>query len=213
MQINTLTGEFTWTPSEEQGPGNYQVTLKVADDGEPLASATQPLTITVAEVNVAPTLQVVSQAGAHPALTLEFSASASDVDIPSNVLKFSLVGEVLSGATIDPDTGLFQWLAGAASTNTVTVQVSDGSPGLSDSQAVTLLVKDLVITEAQVDSSQVRLLWESVPGVQYSVESSVEPGSPWEQIGYPVISSDWTSSFTNALPQDGKALFRIRTGN
>ena len=49
--IQPASGLFTWTPSEAQGPGSYPVTIRVSDG---LASDFETITITVAEVNLAP---------------------------------------------------------------------------------------------------------------------------------------------------------------
>jgi len=51
-------GVFTWTPSEEQGPGVYTFTVMVCDDTTPTPLCDeQELTLTVTEVNVAPVAQ------------------------------------------------------------------------------------------------------------------------------------------------------------
>src|SRR5262249_1884701 len=51
--IDPITGVFTWTPSEAQGPGVYTFQVRV-DDGIDVTQ--QSITLTVTEVNVAPTL-------------------------------------------------------------------------------------------------------------------------------------------------------------
>ena len=33
--IDPATGMFTWTPTADQGPGEYPVTIRVSDDGAP----------------------------------------------------------------------------------------------------------------------------------------------------------------------------------
>ena len=33
--IDPVTGVFTWTPTEAQGPGSYDITIRVTDDGTP----------------------------------------------------------------------------------------------------------------------------------------------------------------------------------
>ncbi|GAF78674.1 unnamed protein product, partial [marine sediment metagenome] len=54
--IDPATGEFTWTPTEAQGPGTYPVTIRVTDDGTPNLSDDETITVTVNEVNNAPTV-------------------------------------------------------------------------------------------------------------------------------------------------------------
>ena len=64
-------------------------------------------------------------------LTLDTNnATATDSDIPANVLTFSLVSPP-SGASINSASGLFNWrpvVAQANTTNTVQVQVTDYNP-------------------------------------------------------------------------------------
>lgn len=49
--INPTTGVFSWTPTANQGPANYQVTVSVTDNGTPALSDSENITITVNEVN------------------------------------------------------------------------------------------------------------------------------------------------------------------
>ncbi len=49
--IGTLSGVFSWIPTEAQGPGNYQVTLAVSDG---VLTTSSTISITVSEVNQAP---------------------------------------------------------------------------------------------------------------------------------------------------------------
>ena len=53
--IDAVTGRFTWTPTEDQGPGVYELVLFVTDNGPGNLSTAQFITITVNEVNDAPT--------------------------------------------------------------------------------------------------------------------------------------------------------------
>src|SRR5439155_1034591 len=57
--INGSTGAFSWTPSEAQGPGTYRFFVRVTDNGSPNLSDSEEITVTVAEVNVAPELGAV----------------------------------------------------------------------------------------------------------------------------------------------------------
>ncbi len=55
--IDGTSGAFSWTPTEEQGPGGYTFTVKVTDNGNPEAWDEEEITVTVTEVNVAPTAE------------------------------------------------------------------------------------------------------------------------------------------------------------
>ncbi len=43
--IDAATGVFTWTPTEAQGPGVYEFTVKVYDDGAPVPCDEQLVTL------------------------------------------------------------------------------------------------------------------------------------------------------------------------
>ncbi len=47
--INPTTGVFTWTPTANQGPATYNVTVLVTDNGSPALSDSETITITVNE--------------------------------------------------------------------------------------------------------------------------------------------------------------------
>ena len=49
--IDANTGVFTWTPDESQGPGQYTFDVVVTDDGEPVMSDSETITVTVGEVD------------------------------------------------------------------------------------------------------------------------------------------------------------------
>lgn len=134
--LNPSTGAFSWTPSEAQGPGTYNVTFIATDNGSPTQNDSETIAINVAEVNAAPTLiwgtpnnTVVTEGS-----TLTFDADATDPDLPANTLTFSLP-TAPAGATINPTTGVFSWTPSAAQANniwTLTVRVSDGAGGIAD---------------------------------------------------------------------------------
>ena len=124
--INSSTGAFTWTPTEAQGPGSYPFSVRVSDG---VTHTDAPITITVNELNVPPTLTGVPATATVNELTgYAFDAAATDPDVPPQGLTFSLVGAP-AGATIDPSTGAFSWTpteAQGPDTYTFTVRVSDG---------------------------------------------------------------------------------------
>jgi len=42
-----LSGAFSWTPTEAQGPGNYPITVRVTDSASPSQSDFETITVTV----------------------------------------------------------------------------------------------------------------------------------------------------------------------
>jgi len=61
--IDPVSGAFSWTPTEAQGPGLYPVTVRVTDNGSPILDDSETITITVNEDNNAPTAVDDSGAG------------------------------------------------------------------------------------------------------------------------------------------------------
>ena len=132
--INATTGVFTWTPTESQGAGTYNVTVRVTDNGSPALNDFETISITVNEVNVAPVLAAIGNKSVNEGSLLTFTATATDADLPANGLTYSLDAGAPTGATINATTGVFSWTPtesqGAGSYN-VTVRVTDnGSPAL-----------------------------------------------------------------------------------
>ena len=86
--IDAVTGVFTWTPSEAQGPGQYSVTIRAADSTG--AVNRQTILVTVTEKNEPPVLAAIDDATIDEGELLQFTAAASDPDLPANALAFSL---------------------------------------------------------------------------------------------------------------------------
>jgi VCBS repeat-containing protein len=125
--INAASGQFSWTPTEAQGPGTYNFTVRASDGVD---NTDVNISITVNEVNAAPALSnVPASATIDELAAYSFTASATDSDIPVQTLTFSLVGAP-AGASINPSTGAFNWTPteaqGNGSAYSFTVRVSDG---------------------------------------------------------------------------------------
>lgn len=138
----TTAGDFTWTPSETQGPSSYNFRVMVVDNGTPPLSAWTPLSITVGEVNTAPVLNTIGNKGVVEGQTLTFTASAVDYDIPPQTITYTLSGAP-SGASIDPSTGVFTWTPSEAQGPggySFGVYASDGS--LYDYEIITVGVTE-----------------------------------------------------------------------
>ncbi|MDH5641700.1 MAG: PKD domain-containing protein, partial [Nitrospira sp.] len=136
--FNATTREFVWTPTEVQGPGSYAVTFTVTDG---VVTTSETITITVNEVNVAPVLAPIGNQTVNEGSLLTFTASATDVDVPTQLLTFSAAG-LPAGATFDVTTGLFAWTpteGPGVSPYGVTINVNDGVVTTSETIAITVL--------------------------------------------------------------------------
>src|SRR5205814_1912772 len=145
--INANSGVFLWTPTEAQGPGIYSVTVRVTDNGSPALGDSETISITVNEVNSAPSLAFIGNQTVNEGNTLTFTAVASDPDVPANTLAFSLDPGAPTGASINTANGVFTWTpteAQGPGSYTVSVRVTDnGSPALSDAQSLTITVNEV----------------------------------------------------------------------
>jgi RHS repeat-associated protein len=142
--INALTGQFSWTPTEAQGPQVYDVTIRVTDSGG--LSDFETIHIGVGEVNMPPTLAAIGNRSVDEGSLLQFTATATDLDSPPNALSFNLDPGAPSGAAIHPVTGLFSWTPSEAQgpgQYTITVRVTDNSsPTLDDFETITITVNE-----------------------------------------------------------------------
>lgn len=143
------TGLFIWTPSEQQGPGDFDVTV-VVTDGELTDQST--FSIAVTEVNQSPVITTIADQTIDGGTIFEYQVLASDLDSPTNNLTFSLDASP-SGATINPLTGAISWMPSEAGNAIFIVKVTDdGSPSLSATEEFTITVLadpdgSIVVTE------------------------------------------------------------------
>jgi PGF-pre-PGF domain-containing protein len=135
----SAAGLFTWSPTEGQGPDSYIFDV-VVSDGELIDNET--ISVTVLEVNEAPILDSIGSQNVDELSELNFTATATDSDLPVNNLTFSLSGSVPSGASITSD-GIFTWTPTeeqGPDSYSFDVEVSDGS--LSDNETIIVTVSE-----------------------------------------------------------------------
>ena len=207
--LDARTGRFTWTPTEEQGPGHYPITITVTDNGSahscPNLSASVTFTIDVREVNRPPVLAFIPDYALHAGGTLSFVASASDPDLPKNTLAFSmqvfsLVPPDPTNAALNPATGAFSWTTTAADEGNVVyfaVAVTDnGVPPLSSTRVFSVDVLALLKVSVSVTNEQPRLTWNSASGNSYQLEWKSSLGdTTWRNLGAPVPANGSMTSF------------------
>jgi PKD repeat protein/fibronectin type 3 domain-containing protein len=154
--IDSESGEFTWTPTEAQGPGEFAFTVRVTDDGTPPLYGEQAITITVTEVNDNPPVanpDAIALDRGETATILVGGASSllendTDADLPNDVLTVNTtpVSGPAHGTLVLNQNGTFQYTHGgsenlsdsfvyeisdaadATATATVTITVYDNRP-------------------------------------------------------------------------------------
>jgi hypothetical protein len=137
--FDPVTRLFRWTPSETQGPGTFDITFAVHDGA---LGDSELITIAVSESNTAPVLATIGGRAIGEGQELVFTVSATDQDLPANMLTYSATGLPV-GASFDPVTRLFRWTPSEAQgpgTFDITFAVHDGA--LGDSEMITIAVSE-----------------------------------------------------------------------
>ena len=126
--VISTNGVIIWTPSEAQGPGVYTFTTVVTDDGQGTLSATNTFTVTVLEVNIAPSLPAQAGRTIVALASLIVTNTATDSDLPANAITYGLSGP--ANAAIDSN-GIITWnpvIEQVPSTNIFTTIATDLNP-------------------------------------------------------------------------------------
>ena len=139
----TAAGQFTWCPTEAQGPGVYAITVTVVDNVTSLTDATT-FQVTVLEVNLAPVLSPIPDKTVNFGHVLSFFLTTTDADLPANQLTYSTGPGTPSGVSIVGN--FFQWnpMGNVANPGVYpfTIRVTDnGTPTLSDSKTFNVTVQ------------------------------------------------------------------------
>lgn len=130
VTIDSVTGRLSWTPTEAQGPGSYDIKVVAADNGSPVRTATNTVHIDVTEVSAAPTINPIENRTVAELSPLSFTITATDTDIPAQIMLFSLLNPP-AGAAITSG-GLFTWTPSEAQGPgqfTITVRVTEVAAG------------------------------------------------------------------------------------
>ena len=143
--IDPVSGLFTWRPTEAQGPGTYFISVIVTDDGSPSLDAAQLFSVTVREVNQRPTLAAIPDQSISEGDFLQFIVSATDPDVPTQALTFTLGTDAPAGANMTAG-GFFTWTPDETQgpgAYRISVSVSDdGSPSLTATQRFNVAVAE-----------------------------------------------------------------------
>ena len=212
--INPISGLFTWTPTEDQGPGTNQLTVIVTDDGLPSLSATQSFTVIVLETNSAPVLAGIANRTIHAGTTLVVSSQATDADIPPNALQFGLDANP-AGAVIDFVNGLLTWTPDntfAGTTNEFTVRVSDdGTPNLSDTTSFLVnVVSRPEFGSITLSNGVVHLSWSAVAGERYLVQwKNNLDDTNWGDLLPEVLANGSEASQTDSATTETQKFYRV----
>ncbi len=133
---NPANGSFTFTPNSSQ-TGTHQINFEARDNGNPNLVDSELITITVLGSNRAPVLNAIGNRNVSAGGTLTFTVSATDPDNDSLTYSASFLP---SGATFDPATQIFNWVAPSSGVFTGIIFKVTDSGSLSDQEAISISV-------------------------------------------------------------------------
>jgi hypothetical protein len=141
--IDPVSGVLRWNTSEADGGVVANVVVIATDSGFPAAVSNKAFSITVKDVNNAPTITQVGPQTIQSNGVLIVDTDAVDGDLPQQTLRFALT-EAPAGATIDPNSGVINWQpnpAQSGKSHGFVVTVSDnGTPVRSASMCFSATV-------------------------------------------------------------------------
>jgi hypothetical protein len=210
--INSISGAFTWTPTESQGGSNYVFTVRVTDSGSPSRNDEETITVTVDKVNSPPVLGSIGDKTVNEGESLAFMVTATDSDLPAQSLTFSLA-QGPAGASIDSTTGNFQWTpnGSGAATNQITIEVADnGTPSVKDAETFNVVVvsQPRIISISRAQSGQVTVQWQAFPGKTYRVQYNSSLGGTWSNLQPDIAATGATASAVDN-PSGPQLFYRV----
>ena len=169
-EIDPVTGLFSWTPAEADGPGVFGFDVVVVDDGTPVLEGRETITVTVAEVNAVPVADAGGDASVLVGETVVLDGSgSSDADVPVQSLGYSWslsavpAGSVVTGLD-DAASVVPSFTPDVAGDYVVGLVVNDGVVD-SPPAAVTITATAARDREPCVDASERRGRHEHPAGV------------------------------------------------
>jgi Ca2+-binding RTX toxin-like protein len=144
VSISGGTATVAWEPSRVIGSGTFNIGIEAFHVDYPELATQQTVSIVISPSNAAPTVVPIGPLLAPIDAQLSFQVQAND-DAARTLLKYRLVGNAPSGATLNPETGQFSWTPTSADIDTYSfsIEVEDqGNPPLSTPVPITIVVYD-----------------------------------------------------------------------
>ena len=191
--INANSGLITWPTTEANGPSTNIFTVRATENNAATLSDTRSFSVAVLELNQAPMITAISDRTVNDGQLVSFRVDARDNDVPSQTLSYSLQG-ALAGASIASD-GTFIWPVPfdfAASTNDITVVVTDNGPGNLTANAT---FKIIVQRSVHVAINEVMAL-PAVANGQFVELHNASGTTSWNISGWRLVGKAMSVHFT-----------------
>ena len=214
VALSGKTAQFNSTINTN-GLGGFM--FKVTDASGFSYTNTVNVHVIIPTTNTAPVLSAVSSRNINVGVNLNITNTATDADVPAQVLTFSLPTGP-TNATLDASSGIFNWrplVTQAATVNPVTVVVTDnGTPNLSTTQSFNVTVNPLVqptVAAPVLAVGQIGFSVNGQTGPDYAVQSSTNLTN-WNTVfitNSPPMPFTWTDTNTSVAPAQ---FYRIKIG-
>jgi hypothetical protein len=185
-------------------PLNWQATSPTVGDANFASSSNRP-----------PVLAAIANRSVYVGSTLNFTATATDPELPVQTLSYSFVGVPPAGASIGSADGMFQWTPATdqgPATYNITVRVSDnGSPALSDTKTFAVAVLSIPhISSTTISNGVLHLQFDTYPGRHYQVQTATTLTNPvWTDVGGELVASANSSTFSVVADGSQTRFFRV----
>jgi len=146
-------------------------------------------------------------------MTLGFPVSATDPDIPTNTLTYSLEPGAPAGALISGD-GLLTFASTDADVNTtnqITVRVTDdGIPPMSDTKSFNItVVSPPVIDSIALSNNFVIITWSAIAGQDYRLQyKNLLSDTNWNDMS-DTIASGPIASQVDSITASSQRVYRL----
>ena len=140
MNVDSESGLLEWTPTEEDGGKDIEVTVRVTDNGPGELTASTSFQVQVHETNEVPDLRDIEHQYVNIGQLFAYQVNAVDADIPDQLLTYSLEGDMPDGMTISAK-GLIEWFPDATHETRdyeIVVRVWDGQISATTGFTLTL---------------------------------------------------------------------------
>ena len=149
--IDAQSGAFTWTPTEAQGPGSFTFSVRVADNGNPILTDEESITVVVAEVNIAPVADADSYSTPEDTALVVTAPGVldGDSDVDGNALTAHVVTAPAHGQLVLSPDGSFTYTPAAeySGSDSFTYVARDGA---ADSNVATVSITVVSVNDAPV---------------------------------------------------------------
>ena len=129
--------------------------------------------------NTPPRIGFVANRTVNPGATLLVTNTASDSDLPPQMLTFGAANTFPTNATLNASSGFFSWrplVSQANTTNLIQIKVTDsGQPSLSATNSFSVIVNPIsppVLSSITVNGGQINLVVNGPSGPDYTLLTS-----------------------------------------